>query len=200
MDRIDRINEEEVAFEWEISSYPNRKQVQDLLSPYKKLYDTATEFLDNSKLWLSSQLGLFDPDMIDSEVSAYYRNMIKLEKSFEEPGPKQIAEEVRIKVDEFKTYLPIIQTLGNPGLKERHWAIITDLTGIEFVLNEQLTLAKVLEMNLYKFVPKFATISEAASKENHIEKVLKKLINDWDNQYFAIHPYRYLLNHFLTKQ
>lgn len=97
---------------------------------------------------------------------------------------------MRVKIDEFKEYLPIINTLGNPGLKERHWQEISDIVGVDIIPSPKLTLAKVLDMKLEAYVSRFASISEAATKENNIEKLLNKLISEWDNQNFTVHPYR----------
>lgn len=82
MEKIDAFNEEEQSFGYELSQYPLRKQVYDKLSPYKKLYDNATNFLDKRDLWLKSKVGSHDPEEIETDVGQYYRNVYKLEKVF----------------------------------------------------------------------------------------------------------------------
>jgi len=37
------------------------------------------------------------------------------------PGAKYVAEMVRAKVEKFRQYVPLLQTICNKGLQERHW-------------------------------------------------------------------------------
>lgn len=46
-------------------------------------------------------------------------------------------------MDDFKTHMPIVQTLGNPGMKARHWEKISDIVGFPIVVDEELSLEKV---------------------------------------------------------
>lgn len=95
MEKIDRINEEETSYGWELSQYPLRKQTHDKLIPYKKLYDSGQDFLDSRDLWLSSQVGSFEPEEIDNEIGTTQRTVMKLEKMFgDRPQTKQLAEDV----------------------------------------------------------------------------------------------------------
>lgn len=82
MEKIDRFNEEETAFKFELSQYPLRKQIYDKLVPYKKLYDNATEFLEKHDQWMTAKVGSYIPDDIETDVQQYYRVIYKLEKVF----------------------------------------------------------------------------------------------------------------------
>lgn len=73
MDKIDKFNEEEAAFGWEITQYPLRKRIADRLQPFKKLFDSACEFLTKYDKWINSTIGAYDPEEIDSDVGQYYR-------------------------------------------------------------------------------------------------------------------------------
>lgn len=95
MEKIDKINEEEAAYGWELSQYPLRKQTHDKLIPYKKLFDAGQLFMEKRELWISSQVGSFDPDDIDNEIGTIYRTVVKLEKMFgDRPATRQLAENV----------------------------------------------------------------------------------------------------------
>ena len=51
-----------------------------------------------------------------------WRTVYKLTKQFSSlPGPRRVAETFRRKMDQFKQHLPVLSTICNPGLKERHW-------------------------------------------------------------------------------
>lgn len=93
-------------------------------------------------------------------------------------------------MDDFKTHLPIIQTLGNPGMKPRHWEKISDIVGFPIVVDDELSLEKVIDFNLVDYIEKFESISEAATKENNLEKALDKMMKEWADLRFDILPYK----------
>ena len=84
----------------------------------------------------------------------------------------------------------VIMTLGNPGLKERHWEQISDIVGFSIKLDDNLTLKKILEMNLDDHIGEFEGISEAATKESTLEKTMQKMEKDWVDMCFTINPYK----------
>ncbi|XP_052747260.1 dynein axonemal heavy chain 7 [Bicyclus anynana] len=189
--KIDQFNEEETSFRWELSQYPKRKAIYDRLVPFKKLFDAGYDFLDKHNTWMTSKVGSFDPEDIEGDVSYFYKTVYKLEKSFQEvPATFQLAQAVRTKMEDFKTHMPIIQTLGNPGMKPRHWEKVSDIVGFPILVDDELSLAKVIDFNLVDYIEKFESISEAATKENNLEKALDKMIKEWAELKFEILPYK----------
>lgn len=75
MDKIDKFNEEEASFGWEITQYPLRKRIADRLQPFKKLFDTICEFLNKYDKWINSTIGIYNPEDIDNDVGHYYRSI-----------------------------------------------------------------------------------------------------------------------------
>ena len=64
--------------------------------------------------------------MIDDEHGTMLRMMTKLSKTLGDiPAAKRVAENIRIRLEKFKPHLPLLQTICNPGLKERHWASVS---------------------------------------------------------------------------
>ncbi|XP_063529439.1 dynein axonemal heavy chain 7-like [Cydia strobilella] len=189
--KIDQFNEEEASFGYELSQYPKRKIIYDKLVPFKKLFDAGHEFIEKHRSWVNSQVGSFDPEDIEADVGYYYKNVFKLEKQFQDvPDTYRLAVAVREKIDEFKSNMPIVQTLGNPGIKPRHWEKISSIVGFPIILDEELTLQKVIDFNLADFIEKFESISEAATKENNLEKTLDKMMKEWADLRFEILPYK----------
>ncbi|XP_045470082.1 dynein axonemal heavy chain 7 [Harmonia axyridis] len=191
MERIDAFNEEEAAFGFELSQYPIRKQTHDKLGPYKKLYDNATDFLQKRDTWMHARVGSYDPEEIDTDVGTIYRVIYKLEKQFsDKPAVGGLSTTVREQIEEFKEHMPIIQTLGNPGMKARHWELISEIVGFPIIVDEDLSLEKIIDYGLDEYVEKFETISESATKENNLEKALSKMVVEWKDQEFVILPYK----------
>jgi hypothetical protein len=67
----------------------------DKLSPYKKLYENATEFISKHEVWMNSQVGSHDPDEIDIVVGVFCQTIYKLEKVFaDQPAVKELTSTV----------------------------------------------------------------------------------------------------------
>ncbi|KOX76420.1 Dynein heavy chain 7, axonemal [Melipona quadrifasciata] len=190
MDKIDKFNEEEASFGWDITQYPRRKQIADQLKPFKQLFDAICDFLTKHDKWLNSMIGSYNPEDIDNDVGYAFRTIYKLERSFHQPALRQLAASVREKIEDFREHMPIIFTLGNPGLKDRHWTQISEIINVPIKVDPDLTLAKILDMNLGRYVSLFESISDNASKEATLEKAMDKMERDWADLYFTVNPFK----------
>lgn len=103
---------------------------------------------------------------------------------------RQLAAGVRDKIEDFREHMPIIYTLGNPALKERHWEQISAIIGIPIKVDVDLTLAKIIDMGLLPLVSQFESISDNASKEATLEKAMDKMEKDWADLYFTVNPFK----------
>ncbi|CAF0886975.1 unnamed protein product [Adineta steineri] len=190
-DRIEQFNIEEEAFKWDTTSYPIRQQTLNQLQPYLKLYETGVEFTNKLVDWTEGPRSKVQPDVVEQDVGNYERQLFKLERQFNNsPQPRKMANRLRIQVGEFKEKMPLIQTLFNPGLRDRHWEQISAIIGRPFKPDDDTNLNKVIEMDLMSHIPKLEQISEAASKEFSLEKAMEKMKKDWQNIEFSIIPYR----------
>ena len=134
----------------------------------------------SDRKWMDGPMGDVDPDSVDQEVGNFWRSLYKLEKGFADvPAPKKIASKVKGKVEEFKDYMPLVQTLFNQGLRQRHWDQISEIVGYPLRPDDDQCLSKLVDMQLDSFIPKFEGISEAASKEFSLEKALEKMQKEW---------------------
>lgn len=86
--------------------------------------------------------------------------------------------------------MPTIMTLGNPGMKDRHWEQISEIVGFPIKISTDLTLERIIDMGLEEYLPKFEAISESATKENNLERSLNKMVAEWQGISFTVNPYR----------
>lgn len=89
-------------------------------------------------------IGSQEPEEIETATAIAYRTIYRLERSIQEPITKKLAENIRIKIEEFKEHMPVIVTLGNPSLKNRHWEQVSEIVGFPIKVDESMTLAKVI--------------------------------------------------------
>lgn len=97
-------------------------------------------------------------------------------------------------IEQFKSRIPEVLTLGNLGLKDRHWEEISNVVGFTMHPNQRLTLETIFHLDLHKHVPQFEIISDGASKEFNLEEKLHTMIEEWDNLNFTLLDYKYAFN------
>ncbi len=84
-----------------------------------------------------------------------WRSMYKLTKQFnDQPGPRNVADRIKGKIDKFKAHMPILQTICNPGIRDRHWEQMSDVVGLDIRPHEDTSLMKMLEYGLHKYLEK----------------------------------------------
>lgn len=79
--------------------------------------------------------------------------------------------EFQDKIDKFKLYVPLIQGLCNPGMRKRHWDMLSESIKMDIKMDPCLTVSRCLEMNLLDHAKSISKVAEAAGKEYTIESV-----------------------------
>ncbi|KAK6624385.1 hypothetical protein RUM44_011244 [Polyplax serrata] len=185
------INEEEQLLEWEITPFMNLGNMLLGVEPYQQLWRTVYDWHINNDKWYYGPFKGLDDSEIRDEVEAVWRLLYKLAKTFHDvPGSKRVAEIVRAKVEKFRQYIPVLQTICNPGLQERHWQQMSQLLGIEIDHPDDASLHDMIEIGMIKYVAKLEEISVAATKEYALERALEKMKMEWDDVVFVLNPYR----------
>ena len=62
------------------------------------------------------------------QVQALWRTAYKLTKQFMHPdykGPMRASATIKGKLEKFKINMPLINALCNPGIKKRHWEMMS---------------------------------------------------------------------------
>lgn len=87
---------------------------------------------------------------------------------------QSVATEFRDKMDDFKQYVPLIQGLRNPGMRPRHWEMLSNLVKTDVELEPSMTFGRCLELNLQDHIENVLKVAETASKEYAIENVRRE--------------------------
>lgn len=87
---------------------------------------------------------------------------------------QHVATEVKTQIEDFRPYIPLIQGLRNPGMRSRHWELLSDELGFQIKPKQTLTFEKCLELGLQNHIDKISKVAEVAGKEYSIEQVHHK--------------------------
>uniref|UniRef100_A0A8B9RRP5 Dynein axonemal heavy chain 1 n=1 Tax=Accipiter nisus TaxID=211598 RepID=A0A8B9RRP5_9AVES len=101
-----------------------------------------------------------------------------------------VAMEFRDKIEEFRLYIPLIQGLHNPGMRNRHWEMLSEDININIKLEPSLTVGRCLDMNLLDHIESITKVAEIAGKEYAIENALNKMESEWNSVVFTVMLYK----------
>ncbi|XP_032391908.1 dynein heavy chain 3, axonemal isoform X1 [Etheostoma spectabile] len=188
---LEDINKEQALLDKEQTQFPELQTLIADKQPYEQLWTTALNFQSMSEEWMNGPFLHLDAEKISDELDVMWRTMHKLTKYFSNlPGPCRVAKSFKSKLDDFKQHLPILSTICNPGIKDRHWDTISSIVGFAVKPDVSSSLLNMLELGLSKFSKKLEEIGALASKEYSLEKSMDKMRNEWVELRFTFTPYR----------
>ncbi|XP_043569115.1 dynein axonemal heavy chain 3-like [Chiloscyllium plagiosum] len=190
-----QINNEEVLLETgHISPYHQIQHIINAKEPFERLWKTAVQFNLLSDKWMYGPLLQVNAEDVEHEVQTLWRVSYKLTKVFSHPdlhGPLKVATTIKTKLEKFKINMPLINALCTPGIKPRHWSLMSQKVGFSIMPHESTTLMDVMQLGLEKYLEDLNHISSQASKEYALEKALSKMEEDWDEVNFTYISYKY---------
>eukprot|EP00117_Sycon_ciliatum_P023820 scpid1450/ scgid20157/ Dynein heavy chain 3, axonemal; Axonemal beta dynein heavy chain 3; Ciliary dynein heavy chain 3 len=185
------INNEEELLGWEFTPFPQMQIITSQKEPFDKLWSTVALYMKRNEEWLNGPFIRLDYETIEEEHGNMLRLMMKLAKTFSDlPAAKRVAESIRVRLDKLKPHLPLLQTLCNPGLKDRHWQRMSEVVGQDITPEADTSLSQMIELGLGKHVEKLEEVSASASKEHSLEKAMEKMKAEWIDMEFTFIPYR----------
>lgn len=130
-------------------------------------------------------------EQIRQDVESMFNIIQKLIKQLaNNPQAKRIAEQVRLKIDKFKIYLPILDAICQQGLSERHWNLISEELGQ--IVNPELysTLCSMIDIDILRIANRLEEIAYAAAKEYELNVQLTSMKHEWTEIVFDMKQYR----------
>lgn len=101
-----------------------------------------------------------------------------------------VAIMIRDQIDEFKPFIPLIQALREPGMKDRHFEQLSAQTGILMALKPTITFKSLLILGIKEFEELVKMVADTAAKEYATERTLNKMIEEWETIVFETLPYK----------
>ncbi|XP_073755948.1 dynein axonemal heavy chain 14 isoform X3 [Callorhinus ursinus] len=143
----------------------------------KILWEVQEEWRTLFWEWRNSTLGSIDTESVQRNVSKWMHKILLLEKGL--PKNDMVAH-LKQSVMEFKQEVPIITALGNPHLKPRHWAALQEVIGKSVSLDKDCTVENLLALKMFQYENEINEISTSATNEAALEKMLFKIIDQWN--------------------
>jgi len=177
--------------------YDDLTEIKKQFRPFFELWSTTSLFNGSYSVWMTGPFVELDPVQIGKDVTAWHKLMYKLERELlaaDYVKPSKVATEMKAKIQEFKSHLPVISWLRNPGLRQRHWDKLSSILapGRQAFLtpDADLTLSQILALDISAHKSAIEDISSTASKEYQLELQLDKMNKEWKSVLLEIEPYK----------
>lgn len=191
--KVKVFNSRETLFEQDITDYEELNRIQRNFEPYLNLWQTAKEWIELSAVWKRGRFIDLNAEEVERNVDKYNVAITKAAKFFLKADMKQqstIANKIKAQVTEFVPEVPMIVTLRNPGMRDRHWEKIAQQLNVDIFPIENFSTEQIIALNLKDSLDLIQKIGESAAKEYQIEQALDKMEKEWENINLNIHSYR----------
>ncbi|XP_055973719.1 dynein axonemal heavy chain 9 [Sorex fumeus] len=181
------ISESASLFEVNIPEYKQLKQCRREVCQLKELWDTIGIVTSSIHAWENTRWRDINVEAMDLECKRFARHIRNLDKKIRSWDAFTGLESTVLNT---LSSLRAVAELQNPAIRERHWRQLMQATGVSFTMDENTTLAQLLQLQLHHFEDEVRGIVDKAVKEMGMEKMLKELQITWAGMEFQyeLHP------------
>ena len=178
---IAEINTEEVTLGLPATKFQSLREAKDALAPFAKLWGVADEWRKAYHAWTTNIVFELDSEEIEKHVRTMIRTCMKVTVILEELAPKtiEVLENVRSEISQFQQHIPLISVMSNKGMRERHWDMVSEVVNAPLQPDQTSNLFSDRIERCQKHIEKLLEISDMASKEWAVEKLLLSMESEW---------------------
>lgn len=169
------------------TSFSDLYFVEEEMVKLTELYGVYAAMKESLKKWSSMLWAELEVGTLNRGIATYSKTLKKMDKPLVK---MHVYKKITIRVSGFKDSIPLLTSLKNDALRERHWKELMKATGVTFDMESKtFTLAKLFAMELNRFKDQIQQITVNAMQEAKIEKDINKIAKLWGSQQFALSPY-----------
>ncbi|XP_061912443.1 dynein heavy chain 9, axonemal isoform X3 [Entelurus aequoreus] len=178
--------ESAVLFEVTVSEYKQLQQCRREIGLLKALWDMITVVESCMAAWKMTPWREINVEDMELQCKCFSKDIRGLDK---EVRGWEVFTGLDSRVKNLLISLRVVAELQNPAIRPRHWHQLMAATGVRFTMDQETTLAVLLELNLHCFEEEVRGIVDKAVKEMGMEKVLSELNSTWTGMQFQYEPH-----------
>ncbi|XP_034563350.1 dynein heavy chain 9, axonemal [Notolabrus celidotus] len=173
-------------FEVTVSEYKQLRQCRREVGLLKELWDMITVVESSMAAWRTTPWREIHVEDMELECKRFSKDIRGLDK---EVRAWDAFTGLDSRVKNLLISLRAVAELQNPAIRARHWHQLMAATGVRFTMDQETTLADLLQLNLHCFEDEVRGIVDKAVKEMGMEKVLSELNSTWTGMQFKYEPH-----------
>ncbi|XP_032397932.1 dynein heavy chain 9, axonemal [Etheostoma spectabile] len=174
-------------FEVTVSEYKQLRQCRREVVLLKQLWDMISVVESSMAAWKMTPWRDIHVEDMELECKRFSKDIRGLDK---EVRAWEAFTGLDSRVKNLLTSLRAVAELQNPAIRARHWHQLMAATGVRFTMDQDTTLASLLQLELHCFEEEVRGIVDKAVKEMGMEKVLSELNSTWTGMQFQYEPHR----------
>jgi dynein heavy chain len=185
--KVKTLESESGLFEVTVPKFPVTKQCRRENRMLKQLWDYIYLVRTSIEEWKTTMWRDIDVENMDMECKKYSKDLRAFDKGMRDWHTFKGLDST---VKNMLTSLRAVEKLQNTAIRERHWEQLVQATKVRFSMNDDTTLADLLDLNLHMHEDEVGNIVDKACKEMTMEKMLIELKNTWSTMEFENEEHR----------
>ena len=132
-------------------------------------------------------IGNIDKKSIEVEIKKYMKVANKIGRILMD---NEVVDVLRMDIQDFGVSMPIIEHLGSPALKQRHWDQLKEVIGYDIQQDKNFILGKLIEQKITTFEEAIGEIATQAAQEQALVELLDKVKAMWAEAEIVALPYK----------
>ncbi|XP_045466201.1 dynein axonemal heavy chain 10 [Harmonia axyridis] len=183
-ERRQELLQAEMLFDIPLADYSEYLKAKDHYDGMELVYRIYKNQKHAREIWGKTLWANLNPQALVDGMENFVKDFKKLPRVVKNL-PVGVTLENKMKM--FKNSVPLMVSLKNEALRERHWKQLMVKTGIEFdMAPDRFTLDNMFSMELHRYQDIAEEIITNAIKELAIEKGVKEIVDIWASMAFII--------------
>uniref|UniRef100_A0A7S1KLW9 AAA+ ATPase domain-containing protein n=2 Tax=Percolomonas cosmopolitus TaxID=63605 RepID=A0A7S1KLW9_9EUKA len=159
------------------TSYPELQQIQGELQFLNRLYELYRKVIITVQDFEAMNWSDLDTELMGQKLEEFAKGVKTM--------PKGLTKwdayiELKDTIDKFQETLPLLESLNEPYVKERHWAEIEELCNAKLdYKNPEFKVKNIMEGRLVEHKDDIEEVVNAAQRQQDIETKLNQIKLDW---------------------
>ena len=176
-----KLQESSILFEVQIPEFKMLQVCRKEIKMLKQLWDYIFLVQTSVDEWKTTPWKDIDVENMDMECKKFSKDIRGFDK---EMRTWDVFNGLELTVKNMLTSLRAVGELQNPAIRDRHWNQLVTATKVNFAMDEDTTLADLLDLNLHNYEDDVHNIVDKAIKEMAMERMLKELEVIWSAMEF----------------
>ncbi|XP_011184312.3 dynein axonemal heavy chain 10 [Zeugodacus cucurbitae] len=182
--RIELSNAEKL-FDMPMADYNDFSRIKTDYDGMILVYKLYKAYKTGREVWSKTLWADLDPQILTDGIESYMKEFRKLPKQVRMLPSGMMLE---LSMKQFKNTVPLMVSLKNEALRERHWNQLMEKTGQYFdMAPARFTLENMFAMKLHEYQEIAEQILNNAIKELAIERGVKAVEDTWATMAFKVH-------------
>lgn len=185
-ERASNINEYQVVLGLDLFRFEVVDDLREQINLRNRLWKSLKEWRELQKKWISSPFSQIDVRFISDKADEFAKVVTRAENGLTD---NPVTRELKDLVFKFRETMPVVIAMRSP-LEPSHWAMIKEIIGQDFEINDEFTLGHLMAMNVIDKQEQIQAIQVQAAQEASLKAQLSSVKSVWEDMEIEIQTYK----------